>query len=64
MTAKPRPLARLVHEMRLIFTNNWQIKILAGLVAFLFWHVVKSQISSPPPRSFTEKHSLRDSSGL
>jgi YbbR domain-containing protein len=31
------------------FTRNWREKLVAVLLAFLFWFMIKSQIS-PPPR--------------
>jgi YbbR domain-containing protein len=32
-----------------LFTRNWREKIVAILLAFLFWFMIKSQIN-PPPR--------------
>jgi hypothetical protein len=46
-----------------MFTRNWKAKLLALVLAFLFWQMVKGQIADPG-RSFVDKHSLRESSGL
>ena len=45
-------------------TRNWKVKLLAVVLAFLFWHIVRSEIRQSPMPSFTEEHSLKQSSGL
>ncbi len=53
-----------LREFRLMITRNWKMKLLACVIAFLFWHMVKNQISEPPPRSFIDRHSLKESADL
>jgi YbbR domain-containing protein len=48
----------------LLITRNWKIKLLALVLAFLFWHMVRSEIRFTSQTSFTEEHSLKQSSGL
>ena len=63
MITKTTPLGNWAHRARLTFTRNWKAKLLALVLAFLFWQMVKGQIADPG-RSFVDKHSLRESSGL
>ncbi|MBL9116644.1 MAG: hypothetical protein JNJ83_16675 [Verrucomicrobiaceae bacterium] len=63
-TTKTNPPANWPREVRLMVTRNWKVKLLAIVLAFLFWHIVKSEIRQLPLPSFTEEHSLKQSSGL
>lgn len=36
-------------QFKRFFTHNWREKLIALLLAFLFWFMIKSQIN-PPPR--------------
>lgn len=47
-----------------MLTRNWKIKLLALVLAFLFWHMIKNQITEPPSRSFIDRHSLKESADL
>jgi YbbR domain-containing protein len=47
-----------------MLVRNWEIKLLALLLAFLFWYMIKVQIASSFQRTFTEDHSLKGTSGL
>lgn len=53
-------------EIRGVFTRNWREKILAVVIAFFFWHMVKQQ--TRPLRSsqdeFLELHSLGKAAGI
>ena len=53
-------------EFRTLFTRHWRVKILAVVIATLFWHMVRQQIRPPynTTRDFIEEHSLGNAAGI
>jgi len=47
-------------------TRHWRAKMLAVVVAFFFWNMVKQQIrpSTARQRDFIEEHSLGNAAGI
>jgi hypothetical protein len=45
---KKRTLRRLTLGTRLMLTRNWQAKLIALIMAFLFWYAVRSEIEMMP----------------
>ena len=52
-------------ELRLSFTRHWLEKILAVIIATLFWNMVKKEAArNNPSRTFIEEHSLGNAAGI
>jgi len=49
-----------------MMTSHWRAKMLAVVVAFCFWYMVKQQIRTPTARQkdFIEEHSLGNAAGI
>lgn len=58
--------ATWVREFRAMTTRHWREKMLAVVVAFFFWNMVKQQIRTPNTRQrdFIEEHSLGNAAGI
>ncbi len=58
--------ATWVQEFRGMMTRHWREKMLAVVVAFFFWNMVKQQIrpSMTRQRDFLEEHSLGNAAGI
>ena len=52
-------------EFRLAFTRHWREKILAVVIATLFWNMVKKEAHpANNTRNFLEEHSLGNAAGI
>ena len=53
-------------EFRQAFSRHWREKILAVVIATLFWNMIKQQIRPTlnSPRNFLEEHSLGNAAGI
>ena len=58
--------ATWAQEFRGMMTSHWRAKMLAVVVAFCFWYMVKQQIRTPTARQkdFIEEHSLGNAAGI
>ena len=58
--------ATWAQEFRGVMTRHWRAKMLAVVVAFFFWNMVKQQIrpSTARQRDFIEEHSLGNAAGI
>jgi hypothetical protein len=62
-TNRPAAWEREAKEM---FTRHWREKLLAGILAFFFWNMIKQQIRpmSGMPPDFVQQHGLQGATGL
>ncbi len=63
---KTAPLTWL-HEFRVMTTRNWRAKLLAVVVAFFFWNMIKQQTRPQAMREreqLLEEHSLGSATGF
>lgn len=53
-------------EFRLTFTRHWREKIIAVIIATLFWNMVKKEArpDRDAKRNFIEEHSLGNAAGI
>jgi hypothetical protein len=58
--------AKWAHELKLACTRRWKEKLVALLLAFFFWNVIRERINPPTKRQqdFLQQHGLKEQSGL
>jgi hypothetical protein len=61
---KKNSVATVLRSARLLISRNWRIKGLALLIAFLFWHTIRREISTVKKPTFSDQHSLKGAADL
>lgn len=66
MKTEKTPHARWVLELKLACTRRWKEKLVALLLAFFFWNVIRERINPQVvrQREFIQQHGLKEQSGL
>jgi hypothetical protein len=59
---KKSPLANLTQNLRAILSRNWKAKLVALMLAFLFWYSVKTEIGGQDTRHLRLEETLQQHS--